>query len=194
MDKHKWNKEIVAWANGNEIECRLIDFNATSNDWGTVYHPQWDNPSIEFRIKPKEESITIEVGKFYKTRDDYKVIVYAIYEEKEWYRNIHGAYLNKNGWVPQCWFAKGNFFKDEDHDLDIVAEWTEPHPAESWEVDKRILVSREGVNWFNAHFSSYKKGKVHVWAYGATSWTTKTDQGIKEVPWKFAKPAEEEEL
>ena len=138
------------------------------------------------------DELKIETGRFYKTRCGYKVIIYAIYPEKKWYRNIHGAYFNMYCWVSESWVAKGKFLELEEHYLDIVSEWTEPHPAESWEVDKKILVSKNGVEWVNAYFSSYKEGKVHVRAYGATSWTTKTNQSIKEVTWKYAKPAEEE--
>ncbi len=67
----------------------------------------------------------IEVGKFYKTRCGYKVIIYAIYEEKEWYKNIHGAALNGDGYVSRAWYQKGNFLMSEDYALDIISEWTD---------------------------------------------------------------------
>ena len=186
MNKHKWNEEIIAWANGDEIECRLIDFNATSNDWGTVYHPQWDNPSIEFRIKPKDEIITIEVGKSYKLRDGRKARVYATdgYNCKQ----IHGAiYYPDEGWSFAIWDEQGKFHRTCDSQLDIVSEWTEPHPAESWEVDKKILVSVDEERWHKAYFSHFENGLFYTFAYGKTSWTQSVVVG-----YKYAKPAEEE--
>ncbi len=129
----------------------------------------------------------IEVGKFYKTRCGYKVIIYAIYPEKKSYRNIHGAYMNEDVWVSQAWYPKGNFLTNEEHDFDIVSEWTEPHPAESWEVDKKILVHLYGDHWVKRYFAYYKDGLIFTFYNGATSWSEKN-----VTDWKYAKPAEEE--
>ena len=48
--KHKWHKEIVAWADGAEIEGRC-----ENGDWITT-SPSWSN-DIKYRIKsqPKEK-------------------------------------------------------------------------------------------------------------------------------------------
>jgi len=51
MKPHKWAKEIKAWANGAEIEWRLIDKQTT---WASCNNqPSWGNDNIEFRIKPQ---------------------------------------------------------------------------------------------------------------------------------------------
>ncbi len=135
------------------------------------------------------ENLIIEPNKFYKTRSGNKAKIYEIFDN--YY--IGAVYFEISTlWVPLVWSKGQNIASSEGGLYDIISEWTEPHPAESWETDKRILVSKNGVEWVNAYFSSYKEGKVHVWAYGATSWTTKTNQSIKEVTWKYAKPAEEE--
>ena len=135
------------------------------------------------------ENLIIETGKFYKTRCGYKVIIYSIYPEREWYRNIHGAYFNSDGCVSQAWYPKGNFLMGEEYGLDIVSEWVEHHPAESWEVDKPILVSDDKQRWVKRHFANYKNGIINCWIHGTTSWTC----ALKEViAYKFAKPAEEE--
>jgi hypothetical protein len=46
--KHKWYKEICAWANGAEIEFKDINEN-----WRFDSNPFWNGDSLEFRIKPQ---------------------------------------------------------------------------------------------------------------------------------------------
>ncbi len=65
-----------------------------------------------------------------------------------------------------------------------------PHPAESWKVDKKILVSSNGIDWFHRHFALYKNGKFLVWDGGGTSWTATYKTCVE---WTYAKPAEENE-
>ena len=49
--KHKWHKEIKAWADGAEIEqrnqCKDIDWMEFNNSWASEYS-DW-----EYRIKPQ---------------------------------------------------------------------------------------------------------------------------------------------
>jgi hypothetical protein len=49
MSKHKWHKEIKAWADGAEIEFKV------ENAWWDAGNPEW-NEDGEYRIKqqPKE--------------------------------------------------------------------------------------------------------------------------------------------
>ena len=44
--KHKWNKEIKAWADGAEIEA------CSAGIWFSTDYPNWD-VNNEFRIKPQ---------------------------------------------------------------------------------------------------------------------------------------------
>lgn len=46
MKPHKWQKEIIAWANGAEIECKWVD-----GEWHPEKSPHWDS-TYEYRIKP----------------------------------------------------------------------------------------------------------------------------------------------
>lgn len=46
MKQHKWHKEIKAWADGAEIECRKGD------KWLECVTPAW-NVQTEYRIKPQ---------------------------------------------------------------------------------------------------------------------------------------------
>jgi hypothetical protein len=46
MTKHKWHKEIKAWADGAEIEFKL------ENAWWDAGIPEW-NEDGEYRIKPQ---------------------------------------------------------------------------------------------------------------------------------------------
>jgi len=47
MKPHKWAKEIKAWADGAEIECRQFG----KDEWHKT-NPQW-NDFYEYRIKPQ---------------------------------------------------------------------------------------------------------------------------------------------
>lgn len=54
--KHKWHKEIKAWANGAEIEQRNIA-NIVDDQWGDWFlqdYPEWEIKEwFEYRIKPQ---------------------------------------------------------------------------------------------------------------------------------------------
>jgi len=45
--KHKWHKEIKAWADGAEIQHKYCD-----KDWIDVKTPAWSQ-DLQFRIKPQ---------------------------------------------------------------------------------------------------------------------------------------------
>lgn len=49
--RHKWYKEICAWADGAEIEGSVDNIH-----WYLILIPNWNNPEFKFRIKsqPKE--------------------------------------------------------------------------------------------------------------------------------------------
>ena len=48
MTKHKWHKEIKAWADGAEIERWYCQYDG----WGAALNPTWDE-RYEYRIKPQ---------------------------------------------------------------------------------------------------------------------------------------------
>ena len=133
----------------------------------------------------------IKVGKFYKTRSGNKAKIYEIFDN--YY--IGAVYFETSTlWVPLVWSKGQNIASSEGSLYDIVSEWTEPHPAESWEVDKKILVSDDGEIWANRHFSKFENGAVYTWPSGLTSWSNANifPSYEEEIPWKYAKPAEEE--
>ena len=50
--KHKWHKEINAWADGAEIE--EFDWEVTGKDgWYVTELPEWNNARYKYRIKPQ---------------------------------------------------------------------------------------------------------------------------------------------
>lgn len=53
--KHKWAKEIKAWADGEEIESRFLNDDRDWGEWDRNYGqcPNWDCPTSEHRIKPQ---------------------------------------------------------------------------------------------------------------------------------------------
>ncbi len=58
MKQHRWAKEIKAWADGAEIECRwnLNNRITKEKEWGLWINnnsPDWNHDDVEFRIKPQ---------------------------------------------------------------------------------------------------------------------------------------------
>ena len=145
---------------------------------------------IGLKLKGKTmDNLKIEVGKFYKSRNGMKVKIYST-EGNHFNYPIHGAILWDGGWEVEQWTKEGFYLQlEKDCGLDIVSEWVELHPAESWELDKKILVSNDGIDWFKRHFAKYENGQFYVWDIGGTSWTSQDDDCFE---WKYAKPAEEE--
>jgi hypothetical protein len=74
----------------------------------------------------------------------------------------------------------------------------EPHPAESWPVDAKILVrDYEGGEWVKRYFAKFENGLLHAWTGGGTSWSFSDSATVWKFSgpttvWKFAKLAEEE--
>ena len=130
------------------------------------------------------ENLIIEVGRFYKTRSGKKAKIYEIFDN--YY--IGAVYFEISTlWVPLVWSKGQNIASSEGSLYDIVSEYTEPHPAESWEVDKKILVSDDQIYWYKKYFAKFENGYFYAWYDGRSSWNEK-----KAASWKFAKPAEEE--
>ena len=50
MKPHKWAKEIKAWADGAEIECKRHTFVGAL--WEETKEPMWHD-DVEYRIKPQ---------------------------------------------------------------------------------------------------------------------------------------------
>lgn len=53
MTKHKWHKEIKAWADGAEIEQIYTYANLNFDSWEKVHSPCWYEDNAKFRIKPQ---------------------------------------------------------------------------------------------------------------------------------------------
>ena len=58
MKRHKWYNEIVAWADGAQIEYRGQYPNGTWNEWTIVKYPSWDDDheGKQYRIKSQSPS------------------------------------------------------------------------------------------------------------------------------------------
>ena len=56
------------------------------------------------------------------------------------------------------------------------------------DVDTKILVSENGIDWEKRYFAKYDYNRVYVWDYGATSYSGKHCS-----TWKYAKLYEEGE-
>ncbi len=71
--KHKWHKEIKAWADGEEVEWKAL---ITEYQWIEVGdgNPMWHRHDVEFRIKPQPKEpqylyVYKEYGKQFTTMD-----------------------------------------------------------------------------------------------------------------------------
>jgi hypothetical protein len=57
MKPHKWAKEIKAWADGAEIECRNMQDGIDQTGWYQTGNPNWTLKNAEFRIKPTPKDL-----------------------------------------------------------------------------------------------------------------------------------------
>lgn len=64
-----------------------------------------------------------------------------------------------------------------------LVDWTKV------EVDTKVLVSQDGVNWFSNHFAKYENGLVYTWESGRTSFSIREcyDYSNAVVSWKYGK-------
>lgn len=67
--------------------------------------------------------LTIEVGKYYRTRDGRKARVYAL-DGGEMKNIIHGAILFDDSWIGDAWHLNGQARDDgHTHVRDLIAPW-----------------------------------------------------------------------
>ena len=64
MNRHKWHKEIKAWADGAEIECRYKFKGMPEwSKWDTISHPSFDiSDCFEYRIKKEPQYLYVYSG------------------------------------------------------------------------------------------------------------------------------------
>jgi hypothetical protein len=53
MAKHKWHKEIKAWAEGGDVQFNV---GGDWHDWRYNFEPHWDVKEYKFRIKPQPQA------------------------------------------------------------------------------------------------------------------------------------------
>jgi hypothetical protein len=53
--KHKWHKEIKAWADGAEIQIKYLEGAGSKSGWMVMSDPDWDCYDVEYRIKPQHK-------------------------------------------------------------------------------------------------------------------------------------------
>jgi len=57
--KHKWAKEIKAWADGCEIEVRFSNRKEHFDGWNLMVADCWNDDEFEFRIKQEPQYINV---------------------------------------------------------------------------------------------------------------------------------------
>lgn len=112
-------------------------------------------------------SLTIEAGKFYRTKNGNKVRVYAIYgvEDDKEKQPIHGAWLCGKGWFAAAWCKDGSWPYEHEDGFNLVAPWVDP-PVVDWEkFPKHIVAIAMGASgkWY---------GYLKVPIIGITAYTT----------------------
>lgn len=101
----------------SDYELKSVDIHKSIKE-----HLKWDGKPMS-EIK-KSNTMKIEVGKFYKTNNGAKAIIYAVYEFE-----IHGAVLShveEGVWWIRSWKHGGSCKVVADGSHDIVSEWQEP--------------------------------------------------------------------
>ena len=92
----------------------------------------------------------IQVGKFYKTRDESKIRIYAL--DGVFPFSIHGAYETiGEQWNSTNWLGDGGYLLDNDKShLDIVSEWIDK-PVFDWSIQSpwfKYAAMDEDGKWF----------------------------------------------
>ncbi len=91
MKQHKWHKEIKAWADGAEIECKDIG----SERWmsSNTDEPYWNDDETEYRIKPQpktpKQAWDEELTRSYK-----ETIIERLRNDDKFYDEVFSAYDN----------------------------------------------------------------------------------------------------
>lgn len=93
----------------------------------------------------------IEVGKFYKTRNDLKVRIYATDGEGNDY--IHGAILVEDKWCSWTWYSSGKICNHLESTRDIIEEWCDPV-----EFNRALLPA-----WANKAIAKCKNGRWYCY-------------------------------
>jgi hypothetical protein len=95
---------------------------------GRVHRNQY--AEIQLRLAAMN-SLQIEVGKYYTTRDGRKVRIYAV--DGRGSQPVHGAILREDGWQTNLFNSNGGYFRDSTnpHSSDIIAPWIEK-PKVNW--------------------------------------------------------------
>jgi hypothetical protein len=80
MKQHKWHKEIKAWADGAEIEKRIINIDGDWSEWYQNENLEWDDNTTEFRIKPQPKEpqylyVWNVFGKIVLTQDKNGIVI-----------------------------------------------------------------------------------------------------------------------
>lgn len=83
-----------------------------------------------------KQTLTLEAGKYYRTRNGKKAFVGYVMADNPF--NAAKPMYPASGWIeeeefPQCWNLDGSLHSaDEEHKKDLVAEWVEPKRIKGW--------------------------------------------------------------
>ena len=93
---------------------------------GSSYGNQVNDTDLIEEVK--ENEMTIEVGKYYKTRSGHKAFVAFEYNSVNGFTHGGVVYGEQNAFDVGCsWYELGNHIKREmNNDFDLIEEWKEP--------------------------------------------------------------------
>ena len=89
--KHKWAKEIIAWANGAEIEMRCQEPSIKKKIWSRweAFDNEWTEEDWwEFRIKPNDKPQPKEPQYLYAYETQFNAVQLSLKDNLESYKYI----------------------------------------------------------------------------------------------------------
>ena len=89
MKPHKHAELIKAWADGAEIEAKLVE-KRKETAWELCLDPWWNDPAFEYRIKPEQKPDVVVYVTFAQGELEKMV------KESEKYAQISEVYFSTN--------------------------------------------------------------------------------------------------
>ena len=88
---HKWANEIIAWANGKEIER----YNSITDTWTVVSDPIWGGTQYRIKPEPKEDRVLYTRIEFCTSDEWDRETLWTSYKEEE--DNIKAVFDGETG-------------------------------------------------------------------------------------------------
>lgn len=116
--------------------------------------------------------LVIEAGKFYRTRNGIKAVVYAVYPNQFW--EILGALYFNNGWNSHAWRRNGQALTGSiPYDHDLISPWIDP-PVVDWDKFPPwiVAVAKDSNGYWTAYLDvPIREESDRHWYYNQDSYS-----------------------